>query len=250
MVSGANPETILEDIVLKESLEESNEQQKSIEQALEEQKQQMRSIDILTDSFLPLAIRGQRLFFVLDKLINVDPMYQYSLDYFRGIFRNAIKSIDEEEYPKKEGKRRLGYFIKEFTHRLYKNVCRSLFEKDKLIYSFLITLEIMDQNKKDEVKKEDNKKGGADNKDNHGEEAGLNKNEIRWLLTGAVKVTCDRPNPSGENGWLSDIQWAAIEEMSQKFDSFKGFDSDFEKYTSDWEKVYNDSNPHDEESLK
>jgi hypothetical protein len=33
-------------------------------------------------------------------------------------------------------------------------------------------------------------------------------------------------------------------EMSSKFKSFHGFDSDFEKYLTKWEAIYNSANPH------
>jgi hypothetical protein len=55
-------------------------------------------------------------------------------------------------------------------------------------------------------------------------EGGLNFAELRFLMAGATQVEMTKPNPTGENGWLSDKAWLSIMEMSTKFESFKGFD--------------------------
>ena len=183
----------------------------------------MKQIEVIREGFKPVALRVSRLFFVLTDLINVDPMYQYSLEFFRLIYEGAIKSV-EGVFEKAQKNDRRAYFISEFTYRLYKNVCRSLFEKDKLLFSFLICLKIMDEIQQDQ--------------------GGLNFAEIRFLMAGATQVELTKPNPTGENGWLSNKSWLSMLEMSSKFKSFTGFDSDFEKYLSKWEQIYNSANPH------
>ena len=106
---------------------------------------------------------------------------------------------------------------------MYNNVCRSLFEKDKLLFSFLLCLKIMDENMKDE--------------------GGLPINEVRFLMAGATQVDMTRPNPSGDSGWLSNKALLAILEMSSKFKVFEGFDLDFAEHLGEWEKIYNSVNP-------
>jgi dynein heavy chain len=62
-------------------------------------------------------------------------------------------------------------------------------------------------------------------------------------LAGATQVELTKPNPCGENGWLTDKSWLSILEMSSKFETFKGFDDSFAKDIKQWEKIYNSANP-------
>ena len=164
LVSNAGDD-ILEDRKLKETLDESSEKKIEIKAILEEQEQVMAQIKTLRDSFIPVAKRVSRLFFVLMDLVNVDPMYQYSLEFFRNIYRTTIRSADSVD-PKLSKKERKAYFIKEFTINLYRNVSRSLFVKDKLLFSFLICLKIMDEVLEPQ--------------------GGLNFQEVRFIMTGGT----------------------------------------------------------------
>lgn len=180
----------------------------------------MKSIETTRQGFEPVSERVSRLFFVLADLIMVNDMYQYSLEYYRLIYEGSIRSV-EGIIEKNNRLARRVYFISEFTRRLYKSVCRSLFEKDKLLFSFLLCLKIMD-----EV-----------------QEGGLNYVEIRFLMAGATQVEMTKPNPCGASGWLSNKAWLAVLEMSAKFKTFAGFDDDFVKNIATWEKIYNSAKP-------
>jgi dynein heavy chain len=135
------------------------------------------------------------------------------------IYERALNAADGQiEKADRQGRRT--FFIKKFQKLLYKNVCRSLFEKDKLLFSFLMCMKIMEENNE------------------------LDNAERRFLMTGASSVDLRRPNPTGDNGWLSDKAWASILEMSKNLPAFNGFDIDFEKHLSDWERVFNSAKPH------
>jgi dynein heavy chain len=186
----------------------------------------MKGIERIRFENVPVGLRVSRLFFVLTDLTNVDPMYQYSLDFFKHIFAMTLRSADEAGVDKAKKEEKRNYWINEFTRRLYSNVSRSLFQKHTLLFSMLLCLKIMDENLLDE-------KG----------EGGLNIAELRFLMAGATQVEMTKPNPSGENGWLQDKSWLTILEMSSRFESFRGFDDQFAANLSHWEKIYNSPSP-------
>ncbi len=84
------------------------------------------------------ATRGSILYFVIADLALVDSMYQYSLPAFSRLYnlrmeRSKRSSVLEE---------RLQILIDDITTSFYLNVCRGLFGVHKLLYSFLIAVQV------------------------------------------------------------------------------------------------------------
>ena len=73
----------------------------------------MKQIDNIREQFVPVAVRVSRLFFVLADLMNVDPMYQYSLKFFCMIYERALDKADGK-IDKGDRNARKYFFIKKF----------------------------------------------------------------------------------------------------------------------------------------
>ena len=85
-----------------------------------------------------VAKRGSVLYFVIAELSLIDPMYQYSLEFFTKLFKRRLELSEKPE----ELTDRLDVLIKDITNSFYINICRGLFEKDKLLFSFMIAIKI------------------------------------------------------------------------------------------------------------
>lgn len=217
-IAGASS-NLLEDDELIHTLDESKAKYIQIERQLKEMEANLKSINAVRDHFKPVAKRVARYFFCLSDMSNIDPMYQYSLKWYVMIFQRALESSE----PGDKQTRSLN-IIKEFTLQLYNNVCQSLFEKDKLLFSYLMCLKVMD------------------------ERSELNQVENRFMLTGGIQVVPVKPNPASH--WLLDKAWCTIEEMSKLIPHFKGFDKEFEENVKTWEKIYNYAQPQNYEEAE
>jgi len=96
-LSDADPNTILTNITLIESLENtkltSNEIQK---QQIEAQKTE-ETINTLREVYRRVSAEGAMLYFLLIQLNIVDHMYQYSLESFTTFFFKAIEKAEQFE---------------------------------------------------------------------------------------------------------------------------------------------------------
>jgi dynein heavy chain len=217
-ISGSSS-NLLEDDELIVTLDESKAKYNQIERQLKEMEVTIKSINAVRDHFKPVARRVARYFFCLSDMSNIGDMYQYSLKWYSSIFQ---KALEQSEVGEKNI--RSANIIKEFSIQLYNNVCQSLFEKDKLLFSYLMCLKVMDE--RDEV----------------------DPTESRFMLTGGIQVEPKNPNPAAH--WLTDKAWCTIEEMTEKIPHFKNFDKEFNENVKSWEKVYNSQMPHNLEETE
>jgi len=175
-------------------------------------------IDEARAGYKPVAHHSSLLYFVVTDLANIDPMYQYSLRWFIDLFMRAIR----DSAPSDDLDVRLQALNQYFTFFLYTNVCRSLFEKDKLLFSFLLTTKL-----------------GIN-------EQRVDPSEMRFLLTGGVAMG-DLPYPNPSPDWISEKMWGELcraTSLSPESDKWTGLAQHVSENLADWKAVYDASEPH------
>jgi dynein heavy chain len=132
-------EDILEDEELIITLDQSKQTSITINERMAEAEQTAILINKNRESYRSVAIRGSILYFVIADLALIDPMYNYSLEFFSKLFNRRLDKSEKSDKLEK----RLDILINDITESFYTNICRGLFERDKLLYSFLNSSSIL-----------------------------------------------------------------------------------------------------------
>ncbi|XP_076649863.1 dynein heavy chain at 16F [Halictus rubicundus] len=186
---------ILDNEDLIETLNDSKETSAIIATRLIESEATEEKISEAREKYRSVANRGSVLYFVVANLANIDPMYQFSLKYFNQIFNLVIESTEKDE----NLSRRLQMLLVEITLAIYTNVSRGLFEKHKLVFSFMLNIAIfMNDNK-------------------------ITQSQWNFMLRGATRASSeDKPDiPT-----LTTQMWVLINYLATTFASFENIMND------------------------
>jgi dynein heavy chain len=205
----------VDDIDLIEALDASKIKSDEINLKVAAAEETEKEIDVIRMKYVPVAVRSQLLFFCVTSLANVDPMYQYSLEWFRTIFLQSLENSEQSE----DLEERIGIINDYFSFSLYSNVCRSLFEKDKLLFSFLMCVRILQE------------RGEIDDA------------EWKFLIVGGTTIPEEAENPAPD--WISDRMWMDIS-MLPILPKYATIQKEFKDDLDGWKKIFDSTEPHKE----
>uniref|UniRef100_A0A1B0CUL2 Dyneins heavy chain n=2 Tax=Lutzomyia longipalpis TaxID=7200 RepID=A0A1B0CUL2_LUTLO len=179
---------------------------------LDDSKKTEREIEAFRFSYRAVASHSSVLYYCITDLPNIDPMYQFSLGWYINLYIFSIENANKS----KDIFRRLKFLMDTITHNLYTNVCRSIFEKDKPLFSFILTTKIMIMCNQ------------------------INQEQYNFLLKGGkpIKDSLENPAPS----WIGDKLWLHLQQLEQ-MEEFRGFIEDFKVNIDEWKEYYDTTDP-------
>ncbi|XP_071825285.1 dynein axonemal heavy chain 6-like isoform X2 [Apostichopus japonicus] len=184
---------ILDNEELINTLNESKVTSGVITKRLKEAETTEEKITVAREKYRVVATRGSVMYFVVASLAEIDPMYQYSLKYFKNLFNQCIENSEKSD----DLDNRLQILLKQTTIAVYTNVSRGLFEVHKLVFSFMLCADIMRQDKE------------------------ISVTEWNVFLRGAAGIDKERP-AKPDVPWLTDQVWNVSYDLDDTVPAFKG----------------------------
>lgn len=207
----------LEDEVLIQTLAESKATSEEISAKVREAEKNEKDIDATRQLYRRVATRASILYFCIIDLALIDPMYQYSLTWFINLFVLGINNAE----PSSELEQRLNNLNDYFTYSLFTNVCRSMFEKHKLLFSFLLCTKILQYDDR------------------------LDPAEWRFLLAGGTSIGNAGGIPNPAPMWLTDKSWGELLDLS-RLPRFSGLAEHFAHHSDQYRAYFDSPNAHKE----
>uniref|UniRef100_UPI0035900BF2 dynein axonemal heavy chain 17-like n=1 Tax=Myxine glutinosa TaxID=7769 RepID=UPI0035900BF2 len=193
----------LGDIELVENLESTKITATEIEQKVAEAKATEVKINEAREFYRPAAIRASLLYFILNDLNKINPIYQFSLKAFHIVFEKAIELAEQAD----EVVQRVTNLIEEVTFSVFNYTSRGLFERDKLIFTAQVAFQVL-------LMKQD-----------------ISAAELDFLLRFPAKAGLTSPVD-----FLSNQGWGGIKALCD-MEEFKSLDSDIEGSAKHWKSL-------------
>ena len=195
-------DNILSDSALVENLEHTKKTAAEIEIKVAEAKKTGFEIDKARELYRPAAARASVLYFILNDLHKINPIYQFSLKAFSVVFNVAIERAE----PADDVRSRVINLTECITYSVFMYTTRGLFECDKLIFTAQMAFQIL------MMKKE------------------INPTELDFLLRFPAA-----PNSTSPVDFITNVGWGAIKTLSS-MDEFRNLDRDIENNSKRWRK--------------
>ncbi|XP_050296141.1 dynein axonemal heavy chain 2 isoform X2 [Anthonomus grandis grandis] len=206
--------SLLEDAELFNTLQTSKATSEQVTKSLEISEKTEVQIDAAREGYRPCAKRASILFFVLNDMGNIDPMYQFALESYIFLFVKSIMKSPKTPVLSD----RINALNEYHTFAVYRNTCRALFEKHKLLFSFHMCIKILTAQGK------------------------IVPAEYNFLLKGGVVLDRENQMENPCAAWLNETAWDNVTELD-KLQGFHGVIDSFEQYSRDWYNWYTHTEP-------
>ncbi|KAG8446024.1 hypothetical protein GDO86_013774 [Hymenochirus boettgeri] len=164
------------------------------------------------EHYRPAAARASLLYFIMNDLNKIHPMYQFSLKAFSVVFQQAVQKAPSDEVLKQ----RVVNLIDSITFSVFQYTTRGLFECDKLTYTAQLAFQILLMNKE------------------------INTIELDFLLRYPAQ-----PGLTSPVDFLSNLSWGGIKSLSS-MEEFRNLDRDIEGSAKRWKKFVESECPEKE----
>ena len=201
-LSKSDGEHILEDQHLILTLKETKKKAMEVKVLLDNAETTKTNIYTQRNNYKAVAKRGSILYFTMCGLRLISSMYEYSLNAFLSVFRNAL----DEAKPDHILNNRLENIKRKLTQLIYEYTCLSIFERHKLMFSFHLRTMIM--------KYEEN----------------LDAEELLFFLRGNLL----EPKNKNPFDWLSEVAWQDLDGLVHLSSTFKSLYNDVVKGEDEW----------------
>uniref|UniRef100_G1PVX8 Dynein axonemal heavy chain 9 n=2 Tax=Myotis lucifugus TaxID=59463 RepID=G1PVX8_MYOLU len=202
----------LGDTALVENLEVTKQTAAEVEEKVQEAKVTEVKINEAREHYRPVAARASLLYFIMNDLSRIHPMYQFSLKAFSSVFQRAVeKAPPHESLPQ-----RVASLMDSITFSVFQYTTRGLFECDKLTYLAQLTFQILLLNQ------------------------AVGAAELDFLLRSPVQAGVTSPVE-----FLSHQAWGGIKALSA-MEEFSNLDRDIEGSAKSWKKFVESECPEKE----
>ncbi|XP_061666307.1 dynein heavy chain 9, axonemal isoform X7 [Syngnathoides biaculeatus] len=202
----------LGDTELVENLETTKWTAADIVEKVKESKVTEAKINEAREHYRPAAARASLLYFIMNDLNKIHPMYRFSLKAFSVVFQKAVVKAEPDD----DLKLRVSNLIDNITSSVFQYTTRGLFECDKLTFIAQLAFQILLRNKE------------------------INPVELDFLLRYPVQ-----PVETSPVEFLSNHSWGGIKSLCL-MDEFRNLDRDIEGSAKRWKKFVESECPEKE----
>lgn len=178
---------ILEDEASIKILDQSKELARIVREKQDDTKEIEATFNKYRETYENAGRSSTNLYFCINKLYIINLIYQYSLTTFKDIFQKSIlrseKSLNKEK--------RCNCILKTFTYDLFRYISQSLFDKDKIIFLFLLTMTVI-SNRQETVYEE--MLAFLGDSENYQSETALSNPAPKWLKPETWRLICKLDN--------------------------------------------------------